>query len=109
MEQTEFIARIRRAVPDAKDLMRAEKIVSDFPNDPIMRTEKAVLQLKKITHVDKMFRRAKAFLDRGISITFDNCKIFGDMTTRQVNDFLSGEVEAVKSAGTFDESEDFTL
>jgi len=112
MNATEFINRIRTAIPDAKDLMRANKIVSDYPNElssyhQHMRSEKANLQLNKITHVDKMFRRARAFLDKGIAIQFGRCKIFSEMTTQQIKDFVNGEIDAVKLAKTFNETEDF--
>ena len=88
MTNEQFIDRLMNALPDAKDIARAKKIVDTcyFDYD---RTSKAKLQLQKITDVSKMFRRAKAFINNGISINFGGCKIFSEMNNPVVNQAIA--------------------
>lgn len=87
MTNEQFIDRLMNAVPDAKDIARAKKIVDTcyFDYD---RTSKAKLQLQKITDVSKMFRRAKAFINNGIEINFGGSKIFRKWIMAMLTDRL---------------------
>ena len=84
MTNEQFIDRLMNALPEAKDIARSKKIVDTCRFD-YDRTSKAKLQLQKITDVSKMFRRAKAFINDGISINFEGCKIFSEMNNPVVN------------------------
>lgn len=99
MTNEQFIDRLMNALPDAKDIARAKKIVDTcyFDYD---RTNKAKLQLQKITDVSKMFRRAKAFINNGIEINFGGCKIFPEMDNAYVNRQIKNRVQTVRRGGT---------
>lgn len=94
-EEIEFINAVKAATPDSKDMERVEKIICDFPGnatDPVVedkRSKKAILQLNKITDLDKFKRRVKAFIDSGIRVDFSKCQIYTRYTTIPVTTYLN--------------------
>lgn len=84
MTNGQFIERLKYTIPEAKDIARADKIVTAY-HYAYDRKDKAMLQLRKITDIAKMFRRAKAFINHGIEINFQGCKIFSEMDNHEVN------------------------
>lgn len=91
MTNEAFIDRLMNALPESKDIQRADKIVNTCRYD-YQRSMKANLQLQKITDVSKMFRRAKAFINNGISINFEGCKIFSEMNNPVVNQAIANRL-----------------
>lgn len=84
MTNEQFIYRLQHAVPDATDIARAEKIVTNY-HYTYDRKDKAMLQLRRITDTSKILRRAKAFINEGIEIDFQHCKVFSEMDNHEVN------------------------
>lgn len=112
-----FVENVKRAVPDAKDNERVEKILADFPGDatdPVVmdrRSKKAALQLNRITDHDKFFRRIKAFIDAGIKIDFSKVQVHTEYNTATVLNLLNDIAKCAAECMTdkIDYEEEFVL
>ena len=108
MNTSSFILAIERAVPDSKDIERAEKILADIPGGATnvicatRRAAKAAVQLRKITDVNKFFRRTRAFLDRGIAVDFSGIKAELCEITPEIKKYAEETAAAVAKAMDFE-------
>ena len=95
MTDATLIVAIRDAVPDKKDLMRAQDICDRkyYADDRAMLANK---QLKAITDTSKFYRRAKAFLLKEIDIKL-NDTIFYKCNTINAKNFISSMKQMVKA------------
>lgn len=108
MNTIELCNLIKTATPDKKDIMRADDIIKTAVRHETRidgychyltlegaRSLLANKQLKVIKDPEKFYRRAKAFLDKGITISFANT-IYdwqADLTSAQ---FIKNTVFVVK-------------
>lgn len=92
IEQKDFIYQFAKNyehyVPEPKDNMRAAGCMSK--NDPVRH---ATNQLKKITDVNKFYRRLKAFLQHGIKICSLNDTYFENMECDELRQWLAAAVK----------------
>lgn len=108
-----FLAAVVQAVPDSKDIERAEKILEDCPGDYMnpavfdTRMKKASTQLRRITDRDKFKRRLKAFIDHGIMVDLTGCQVFQEYATTGMSNSLNKLAASI--AETFNDKIDYNV
>lgn len=99
MDNIELCRRINNAWPETKDYQRAQDIINkaeahwhkvgkkeEFLDLNQARSLLANKQLKAIRDIDKFYRRTKAFLEKGITIKFDDT-IFNECSDLTAKEF----------------------
>lgn len=110
MTPVEFCERIKHAVPDDKDIMRAADIcskatVTEF-NEKLHKLQRTVLadkQLKAITDDAKFFRRIKSFLDSGILVNLANTRYSTFWDNDTVREYFIDAVHSAENTMEFDD------
>lgn len=109
MNSEELCEQIERSTPNAKDLKRANDIIENAVEHVVyepgwgnrriyLEDARSILankQLKAIKDTEKFFRRCKAFLNRGITIKFNNT-IFSNCADLTVKDYIKSSVQMAK-------------
>ena len=91
--------KIRFAVPQAKDIQRAEKIKGMAGYQTRMTA--ANKQIKAITDHEKFFRRVHAFIFNGIDCDLSGSPIFGHMATQYAKNYVKTEVKVATDRENF--------
>ena len=99
MTEFEFTQKIRFAVPQAKDIQRAEKIKGMAGYQTRMTA--ANKQIKAITDHEKFFRRVHAFIFNGIDCDLSGSPIFGHMATQYAKNYVKTEVKVATDRENF--------
>lgn len=99
MTEFEFTQKIRFAVPQAKDIQRAEKIKNMAGYQT--RMTMANKQIKAITDHEKFFRRVHAFIFNGIDCDLSGSPIYGHMATQYAKNYVKTEVKVAAERENF--------
>lgn len=104
MTEFEFCEKITHAIPETKDIERAEAIclkasATEFNRNmgKLQRTVLADKQLKAITDDDKFFRRIKAFLDNAIPVNLASTKYSVFRNKEFVKDYIVDSVHIAEN------------